>query len=189
MKIDFAWKDPNRLLRQVHEELLRRGDEIRAVPEAAVRAGAFELLPLIKQALPKKTSTLARSATVRFERPEHGAFLARIGTHLPYAAYVEYGTGIFGPRQRLIVPVRAKALRWFAPVQVGMTGDGRAVYRSAKTRSGQTTVARKADIAAIFRTSVRGMKPRPVWREQTAKFLPRYVYLIQRELRREAGGR
>ncbi len=189
MRIDFAWKDPNRLLRQVHEELRRRGEGIRAVPESAVRAGAFELLAQIKQALPKKTSTLARSATVRFERPEAGAFLARIGTHLPYGAYIEYGTGIFGPRQRPIVPVRAKALRWFAPVQIGVTGDGRAVYRSAKTRSGQTTAARKADVAAVFRKSVKGMKPRPVWREQTAKFLPRYVYLIQRELRREAGGR
>lgn len=189
MKIDFAWKDPNRLLRQVHEELRRRGDAIRAVPESAVRAGAFELLALIKQALPKKTSTLARSATVRFERPEAGAFLARIGTHLPYAAYVEYGTGVYGPRQRPIVPVRAKALRWFAPVQIGTSGEGRPVFRSAKTRSGQTTVARKADIAAIFRRSVRGMKPRPVWREQTAQFLPRYVYLIRRELRKGTEGR
>lgn len=184
MRIEFAWSDPDRLLRQVEQMLRSRGERIRQVPEMAIRAGSLELLAMIKQALPKRTSTLARSVTVQYERPSPGVFQARLGTHMAYAPFVEFGTGLYGPRGRPIVPVRARALRWFAPVRIGVAADGRALYRSSKTRSGQTVSARKADIGAVFRRSVRGMKPRPVWREQTAKFLPRYVYLIQRELRR-----
>lgn len=41
-----------------------------------------------------------------------GTIGVRIGTSLSYARFVHEGTGIYGPRRRMIVPKRRKALRW-----------------------------------------------------------------------------
>lgn len=38
--------------------------------------------------------------------------IARTGTNVHYAAYQEFGTGLYGPRKALIYPKNAKALRW-----------------------------------------------------------------------------
>lgn len=58
----------------------------------------------------------------------HGA---RVGTRVLYGRYVHEGTGIYGPRRRMIVPKRAAVLR-FKP-------KGSAVY--------------------VYARSVKGMKP------------------------------
>jgi Bacteriophage HK97-gp10, putative tail-component len=59
--------------------------------------------------------------------------VARIGSNVEYARYVEEGTGIYGPHQTPIVPVNASVLV-FTPK--GATGP-------------------------VFARSVKGMKPRP----------------------------
>ena len=51
----------------------------------------------------------------------------RVGTKLNYAPFVHFGTGIFGPRGKRIVPRQAKAMRW----QQG----GRTIF--AKSTKGQ----------------------------------------------------
>jgi len=40
------------------------------------------------------------------------AIIGTVFSKLEYAAYHHQGTGLRGPRHRMIVPVRAKALRW-----------------------------------------------------------------------------
>jgi hypothetical protein len=36
----------------------------------------------------------------------------RVGTSLKYAIYVHEGTGLYGPKHKMIVPVNKKVLRW-----------------------------------------------------------------------------
>lgn len=36
-----------------------------------------------------------------------------VNTNGPVVMYLEFGTGIYGPRKRYITPVRRKALRWY----------------------------------------------------------------------------
>jgi len=43
-----------------------------------------------------------------------GITLVRVGTAVLYAAWVHDGTGLYGPRHRMIVPVNKKVLRWKA---------------------------------------------------------------------------
>lgn len=171
----IEWDNPNAVLSQVKALLEKRHLQIRRVPELAIRAGAIELQTRIRTDLPKKTVALSRSVMIRFERPAGGEFIARIGSSLEYAPYVEYGTGIYGPKGKPIVPVTARALAW----------PGRPIYATSATKSGRTMVAKKADVNMIVRRSVKGMKPRPVYARSTAEFLPRYVAIIERELARE----
>ena len=160
--IEFAWQDPNRLLSQVRKLLEAQNTRIKRVPEMAIRSAAFELQARVMERLPKKTSTLVRSVSVRFERPATEVFVARIGTHMAYARYIEEGTGVHGPKARPIVIVakNKKALFW------GAKRKGKFVFRR--------------------RVTVQGMKPRPVWAQQTKAFLPRYSEIIRRELAKEA---
>lgn len=167
----FEWRNPDKLFSQVRAMLAEREKAIARIPEMAVRSGAFELLATIQAKLPKKTSTLVRNTRVQFERPAPEVFQARIGSHMAYAPYVEYGTGIYGPKGKPIVPVRAKALAWPAP--------GFVTGRWAKRKTVFSD-------PWIVRRSVKGMKPRPVYAESIARFLPRYIEIIQRELAKEA---
>lgn len=59
-----------------------------------------------------------------------------VGTNVRYARFIHDGTGLYGPRKRLIRPVRAKALRW-----VGRDGN------------------------VVFARSSRGIRPRPFLRD------------------------
>lgn len=185
MSLTFNWQNPNDVLLRVQQIIEAQHGKIRRVPEMAVRAGAFELQSRIQSKLPKKTVTLARSVAVKFERGQ-GNFLARIGSPLAYAAYVEYGTGIYGPKGQPIVPKTAKALRWSGTRQIASDlKTRRAVFASSGTKSGRTMQPRLADQFAIFRKSVRGMRPRPVFREETTAFVSRFTQIIERELARE----
>lgn len=71
---------------------------------------------------------------------EPGRVVGRVGSPLPYARYVEEGTGLYGPKHRLITPVSAKVLR-FKGTRGGGAGD----------RPG----------GWVFTPYVRGMRPRP----------------------------
>jgi hypothetical protein len=57
------------------------------------------------------TGRLRASIIQRIEM-RGGKPIGRIGTNVRYARMVHDGTGIYGPRGAMIVPKRAKALRW-----------------------------------------------------------------------------
>lgn len=71
---------------------------------ALVQARAAELCP-------KGTGALAASITRRNYQNGY-QIVCRVYSTLPQAAYLTYGTGIYGPRATPIVPVSAKALRF-----------------------------------------------------------------------------
>lgn len=64
-----------------------------------------------------------------------------------YAQYLEFGTGIYGPKRRPIVPVRAKALRFPA------AGAG------VRLSGNLTKAQQRAGGGWQFRRSVKGVKP------------------------------
>ena len=96
-----------------------------------------------------KTGNLSRS--IRVAEVDENAQTIQVragGTQgVNYAAYLEFGTGIYGPNRRPIVPVRAKALRFPA--------SGAATRLSGNLTSAQ----QRAGGGWQFRKSVRGVKP------------------------------
>lgn len=85
-----------------------------------------------KRRCPKDTSRLASSIHTELLLID-GSPVARVGSSVKYARYVEEGTGIYGPRHRPITPKRASVLRWIP----------------------------KGASKPAFARSVRGMRPRP----------------------------
>ena len=59
-------------------------------------------------AAPYRTGDLRASLTVQ----ELDATTVAMGTNLDYAIFVHQGTGLYGPFQRRITPIRKKALFW-----------------------------------------------------------------------------
>lgn len=57
--------------------------------------------------------------------------ILRVGSDVPYARYVEEGTGIYGPRGRRITPVRRQALKFPRPRSwgAGPSNAGGFVFR------------------------------------------------------------
>lgn len=91
----------------------------------------------------RKTGNLGRSIRPGFL----SATEAFVKAEASYAAYVEKGTGIYGPRKRPIVPRRAKVLAW-------RTG--------AVTLSGRSRVKGGQELAGwAFAKSVRGRPATP----------------------------
>lgn len=111
-----------------------------------------EVVSLAKKKVPRKTGNLDRtirvdevSADDQSLRVVAGSTNGRVG----YAQYVEFGTGIYGPKRRPIVPVRAKALRFPAiGAQTRLSGN----LTSAQQRAGG---------GFQFRKSVRGRRATP----------------------------
>lgn len=71
-----------------------------------------------------------------------GTCILRVGSDVPYARYVEEGTGIYGPAGRRITPTRRQALKFPTPRSWGTGG-------------------RQADRGFVFRRSVAGSPPNP----------------------------
>lgn len=119
----------------------------------------------------KRTGTLGRSITVGKPYVRGRRAYVEVGTNIPYAPYVEYGTGIYGPKKRLIRPVQAKALAW------RVTGDPieragqlpRILIASGVTRRRRRTVRyRPRDVYLVFARYVRGF---PGWHFMRNAFL------------------
>lgn len=157
--LSFEWDNPDALLAQVRSLIQDRAGQIRRVPERAIQRGCFELLRLIQQKAPKKTSTLVRSLHVVIRRLTEDLIEGKVGTWLAYARYLEEGTGLYGPRKQAItiVPKAKKALFWG-----GYDAKGNALVRR--------------------RAVVKGIKPRGYFAAAIAEFLPRYVQIIEDEL-------
>jgi phage gpG-like protein len=72
-----------------------------------------------------------RASITRELSIENGEVVVRVGTNVEYAIYVHEGTGLYGPENKMIVPVNKKALRW---QKVEKTKSGkRRKYRGGKT--------------------------------------------------------
>ncbi len=97
----------------------------------AMRQSTLTIEGEAKHRVPVKTGTLRRSIHSEV-RPISRGVEGLVGTITQYAPYVEFGTGIYGPQKRPIVPRTKKALAW-------------------KSEGGEM----------IIRRSVRGMRPRP----------------------------
>jgi HK97 gp10 family phage protein len=98
-----------------------------------------------KTRVPMRSRNLMRS----IEAGRVTADSADIHARASYAAYVEFGTGIYGPKQRRITPRRAKVLRWPKKGAARLSGSAR---RGAG--SGDFWHAR----------SVKGSRPQPFMR-------------------------
>ena len=140
--IDGA-RDLNRKL-----DALRNGTASRAI----LMELGNETVSLAKQKVPQKTSNLHRTIRVDEVNVQEQSLRVRAGgtgERVGYAQFVEFGTGIYGPKGRPIVPVRAKALRFPA--------------RGAATRlSGNLTAAQQRRGGGwAFAKSVKGRRATP----------------------------
>jgi hypothetical protein len=160
--MNFEWQDPNQVIGAVKAMLEERGRAIRRVPANAVRRGTFELLAMIKDRAPKKTTVLVKSISAVVQQLSDDMIEGRVGTWLKYARYLEEGTGIFGPAGRpiTIVARNKKALFWGA-----YNGDGKAIMAKSVT--------------------IMGIRPREYFASSVRDFLPRYVAIIEEELAKE----
>ena len=105
-----------------------------AISDSRQMLGQIALLAVkeAKDLAPRKTSNLSRSIRLGPITESSAQIIAGGAGGVGYARYVEEGTGVYGPRKRRIVPVKAKALAW-------RTG-GASVQRlsgNSRTRGGQ----------------------------------------------------
>lgn len=117
------------------EELLRSMRNTpafnKAVTKAMMQSGhAVQREAML--AVPVDTGRLRGSIKVDHDKGGRIPSWVKIGPNVVYGAFVEFGTGIYGPLKRRIVPTSKKALAW-------------------TNKAGESFVRR----------SVRGMKPRP----------------------------
>lgn len=99
-----------------------------------------------KRLVPRKTGNLGRSIVPG----RVSATSAYVDANAKYAAFVEDGTGIYGPRKRKIVPVRASVLAW-------RTGGSSSVRLSGRSR----VIGGKEQAGWAFAQSVRGRPATP----------------------------
>jgi hypothetical protein len=95
---------------------------------------------------PQKTRNLVHS--LQYE--PIGETSGRVTARADYAAYVEFGTGLYGPKHEKITPKAKMAMRW-------MGGAASAFRLTGSVRSG----AAGAGAGYIFATSTKGMHPHP----------------------------
>jgi len=95
----------NRLLRSaegaVAKDMLRRGIKVESRAKQLVSSNPSRV----------RTGRLRSSITHQLVM-SGGVPVCRVGTNVVYARFVHDGTGLYGPRHRMIVPVNKKVLRW-----------------------------------------------------------------------------
>ncbi len=138
-----------------------------------------------KMAIPVSTNVL-RSSLHTVLRASGADVSATIGTNVPYAPHLEYGTGLWGPRHAkyVIEPRFKRALAWASPVgkefritASGQARMGRNLYRPMK---GKRLTARGWDrsrVAAdvVVRSVIHpGISPRPYLVPAFHRNLPRF---------------
>lgn len=93
--------------------------------------------------------------------------IGEVGTNLVYAVYLEYGTGLYGPRNRWIAPKHGRVLRF--PAEGGgrhvfsrVTGEHAGFQTAPGFRlSGQQRAGRAGEAARyVYARRVRGIRPR-----------------------------
>lgn len=85
-------------------DLLRRGIRVQSQAKRNLGGGPTG---------PRRIDTGRLRSSIAVDlRTYRGRPAVRIGSNVHYARYVHDGTGLYGPKRRLIRPTRAKALRW-----------------------------------------------------------------------------
>ncbi len=134
------------------QQTMRRMEAI----QKDARSGA--ILKKLANAVVQQEKALAPVKTGNLKRSIHvgavSGLSAQVVASANYAAYVEHGTGLFGPYHHRIVPVHAKALRW-AVGQGGAGGPELRLTGSRRTRKGQALGA------WAFARSVKGAHAQP----------------------------
>lgn len=91
----------------VARDLLRRGIRVQSQAKRNLSGGPTG---------PKRIDTGRLRSSIAVDlRQFRGRPAVRIGSNLFYARYVHDGTGLYGPRRRLIRPTTKKVLRWRGP--------------------------------------------------------------------------
>lgn len=122
----------------------------RALRQATAKAHAEVLARASRH---RRTGHLMRSVTHRVQRLGN-MLIGVVGTNVFYAPYLEYGTGLYGPRNRWIVPVRARFLVFPEPGNAGFTLAGR--QRAGRAGAGARMV---------YARRVRGIRPLRIFRD------------------------
>lgn len=118
-----------------------------------VQAYCLKIEREAKRSVPVDTGVLRASINSRVEG--WGMVVTgRVGTNRHYGPYVEYGTGLFGPKKRKITPTSAQALSWI-PKSRGKYVTARSGRRYYKPGQKMTEANR------VTVRSIKGMKPRP----------------------------
>jgi hypothetical protein len=109
----------------------------------------------------RRTGTLGRSIAVGPVHAESRGVSAEVGTNKHYARYVEYGTGLYGPKGARIKPKTARALAWRAVGVMGAEASvGRVLIASGiSKRRGKIKANAARDVYMVFARSIRGMHP------------------------------
>lgn len=142
-----------------------RDERKRALLDAAryVRSLAARYPQQNPQTTYRRTGTLGRSIAVGDVKGDASALRVQVGTNLHYAPYVEYGTGIYGPKGQPIRPKTAKVLAWRATggalARAGLKG-GKLIAMGVALRKGRARRWKKHDIYMMFARSVKGF---PGW--------------------------
>lgn len=131
----------------------------------------------------RRTGTYLRSITSLVQR-EGMRVVGQVGTNLPYARFLEVGTGLYGPRNQRIVPRHARALRW--PAGGGQTFRGSTgAYSGFVNAPGFRATGEQRSGAAgrpasyVFARSVRGIMPRRYARDAAMVVRPRVEELFR----------
>lgn len=120
--MSFRWTKP--LPSKAALQRIQREERTAALEEAGryVQAKAAIYPPPPPASTYRRTGTLGRSIAVgEVQGADSPRTYVEVGTNLHYAPYVEYGTGLYGPRGQYITPKIAKFLAW-------KTGDDKWVF-------------------------------------------------------------
>jgi hypothetical protein len=135
-------------------------DEAERSMNNAVHRAHSEVLS--RMARHRRTGHMMRGVTTRVQRVG-SMVVGLIGTNVFYTPFHEFGTGLYGPRHRWIVPKRAQALRFPQPGNRGFTLAGR-------QRSGKAG----ANARWVYAKRVRGIRPLRYFRD-TAHVVNPYI--------------
>lgn len=89
------------------DQLIRRLEAI-GEPHPVLRAAQLATVEEAQKLVPRKTGFLQRNIKPGPITATHAQVIAET----PYAAFVEIGTGLYGPKHQKIVPKKAKVLAW-----------------------------------------------------------------------------
>jgi HK97 gp10 family phage protein len=137
-----------------------RAERTKALTDTAryVRSKAAKYPPKPAGSSYRRTGSLGRSITVGKVTESTGYASVEVGTNIHYAKYVEYGTGIYGPKETPIVPKNAKVLAWRSMGK--QAGAGALLIASGVgMRKGKAGHRKAKDVYMNFAYSVKGMKP------------------------------
>ncbi len=157
-QFNIGWEDPRKVVVDFTRLLEAHGKRFPEAAKRSVRKGTFVLLADVQRNMPRVTSTAVRSLTARVL--ESGDVIeGTVGTHIKYVIYLELGTGLFGPKKKVIVvnAKKGKALFWGA-----FDKDGKPVFRRT--------------------VRIRGMKAKRPFGRAVESFAPRFARLIEKEL-------